>query len=335
MRILIISDAWTPQVNGVVRTIEATRDELVRRGHVVEVIGPDRFRSMPLPSYPEIRLAFARPRRLASMIDAFDPDAIHVSTEGPLGWAGRRYCVKRGLSFSTAFHTQFPEYVRLRTGIPLGWTYALLRRFHGRAGAVMVSTESVHRHLEGKGFRNLVRWDRGVDTDRFKPTPEPPANPAPVHLCVGRVAVEKNLEAFLALPTKGPKVVVGDGPQLASLKARHPDVIFTGSKTGADLVAQYAAADVFVFPSRTDTFGLVMLEALACGTPVAAFPVQGPLDVIGSTDVGCLDDDLGRAIEHALRIPREVCRAFALAHSWGACTDQFLRHLRPFRRAAA
>jgi glycosyltransferase involved in cell wall biosynthesis len=331
MRILIVSDAWLPQVNGVVRTIESTRDELLGRGHAVDVVGPDRFRSIPCPTYPEIRLAFGQRERMASLIENFDPDAIHISTEGPLGWAARRYCLKRRISFSTAFHTQFPEYVWLRSGIPLSSTYALLRHFHGASGAVMVATETLHRRLEKRGFRNLVRWHRGVDTERFRPNGAVHPAPAPVHLCVGRVAVEKNLEAFLSLPTPGPKVVVGDGPQLPALRSKYPDVRFTGGKTGDDLVHEYAAADVFVFPSRTDTFGLVMLEALACGTPVAAYPVQGPIDVIGDAPVGCLDDDLGRAMQRALDVPRGACRDFAMGYSWAACTDQFVHHLRPFR----
>ncbi len=335
MRILIVSDAWIPQVNGVVRTLEATRDELLRRGHLVEIIGPAHFRSLPMPGYPEIRLALARWHRLARLIDAFRPDAIHLATEGPLGWAARRFCLARGFDFTTAFHTQFPDYVRLRAGVPLSWTFALLCRFHRPAAAVMVATESVRQRLAARGFQNLVHWGRGVDVERFRPAGARPVNPAPVHLCVSRLAVEKNLDAFLATPTGGPKIVVGDGPLRAALAARYPDVTFTGALSGDDLVAAYRMADVFVFPSRTDTFGLVLLEALACGTPVAAFPVAGPRDVIGDAPVGCLDEDLGRAIEQALRIPREACRAFALRHSWAACTDQFLRHLRPIRSVAA
>jgi glycosyltransferase involved in cell wall biosynthesis len=331
MRILLVSDAWLPQVNGVVRTIESTRDELRRRGHDVEIVGPDRFSSFPCPTYPEIRLAVGQRRKLAQLIEAFDPDAIHISTEGPLGWAARGYCMRRKLSFTTSFHTQFPEYVYLRSGVPVRWTYALLRRFHAPSKAMMVATETLQRSLEHRGFRRLVRWSRGVDTDRFRPAEARGEAAAPIHLSVGRVAVEKNLEAFLSLPVGGPKVVVGNGPSLASFQARYPEVRFTGSKEGAELVDQYAAADVFVFPSRTDTFGLVMLEALACGVPVAAYPVQGPVDVINGHPVGCLDHDLGRAVERALRIPRDQCREFALGYSWQACTDQFLTHLHPFK----
>jgi glycosyltransferase involved in cell wall biosynthesis len=330
MRILIVSDAWLPQVNGVVRTIESTRDELRHRGHAVEVIGPDRFASIPCPTYPEIRLAIGQSRRMARLIDEFDPDAIHISTEGPLGWAARRYCIRRRLSFTTSFHTQFPEYVQLRTGMPLTSTYALLRHFHRAASAVMVATDTLERNLEHRGFRRLARWSRGVDTDRFRPA-QRPERERPRHLYVGRVAVEKNLDAFLSLKLDGEKVVVGGGPSLPAFQAKYPDVTFTGSKEGQALVDAYADADVFVFPSRTDTFGLVMLEALACGVPVAAYPVQGPADVIGDAPVGRLDEDLGRAIREALKVPSEECRSFALRYSWEACTDQFLTHLHPFR----
>lgn len=334
MRILIVSDAWLPQVNGVVRTIESTRDELRRRGHTVEVVGPDRFASIPCPTYPEIRLAIGQSRRMARLVDEFDPDAIHISTEGPLGWAARRYCIRRRLSFTTSFHTQFPEYVQIRTGMPLASTYALLRHFHRAASAVMVATDTLERNLNSRGFRRLARWSRGVDTERFRPAARPAQtlkHERPRHLYVGRVAVEKNLDAFLSLPLDGEKVVVGGGPSLPAFQARYPDVTFTGSKEGQALVDAYADADVFVFPSRTDTFGLVMLEALACGVPVAAYPVQGPADVIGDAPVGRLDEDLGLAIREALKVPSEDCRSFALRYSWEACTDQFLTHLHPFR----
>ena len=334
MRILNISDAWLPQVNGVVRTIESTRDELRRRGHTVEVIGPDRFASIPCPTYPEIRLAIGQSRRMARLIDEFDPDAIHISTEGPLGWAARRYCIRRRLSFTTSFHTQFPEYVQLRTGMPLASTYALLRHFHRAASAVMVATDTLERNLQHRGFRRLARWSRGVDTDRFRPAQRGARGPG----MSGRATSMSAGWRWRRISTPscrcrldGEKVVVGGGPSLPAFQARYPDVTFTGSKEGQDLVDAYAAADVFVFPSRTDTFGLVMLEALACGVPVAAYPVQGPADVIGDAPVGRLDEDLGRAIREALKVPSEECRSFALRYSWEACTDQFLTHLHPFR----
>ena len=336
MRILIVSDAWEPQVNGVVRTLRTTRDTLIAEGHDAEIIGPDRFRSIPCPTYPEIRLALGARRKLPKMIDACSPNAIHIATEGPLGWAARRYCRRRGLEFTTSFHTMFPDYLQLRTGIPVSWTFALLRRFHRPASAVMVATESVERELKSRGFENLVRWTRGVDVDLFHPRDKDYLDgPRPVLLYVGRVAVEKNIEAFLGLPNPGTKYVVGDGPQLAALQARFPEVRFVGAKHGEELARHYASADVFVFPSRTDTFGLVMLEALACGVPVAAYPVQGPLDVLTGSGVGALDEDLSRAVDDALKIPTKDCRAFAQKHAWPVSVRQFLSHLHPIKLAVA
>ncbi|WP_374443389.1 glycosyltransferase family 4 protein [Stella sp.] len=332
MHIAIVSDAWYPQVNGVVRTLSTVRDELVARGHAVDIIGPDAFRTIPCPTYPEIRLAVLPGRALARRLDALAADAIHVATEGPLGLAARAYCRRRGLAFTTSFHTRFPEYVEARTGLPRRWLYAWMRWFHGAAAGVMVATGSLTRELEGYGFRNLRRWSRGVDTELFRPGPKTLYNlPRPIYLNVGRVAVEKNIEAFLALDLPGSKVVVGDGPQRAELERRHPDAVFLGTRTGADLARHFAAADVFVFPSRTDTFGLVMLEALAAGIPVAAFPVPGPLDVVNGHPVGVLDWDLGRAARAALDIPGDRCRTFAEAFSWGRCAEQFLGNLVPVR----
>ncbi len=335
MRILIVSDAWEPQVNGVVRTLMTTRDTLVAEGHTAEVIGPDRFRSVPCPTYPEIRLALGVRRKLPGMIDAFAPDAIHIATEGPLGWAARRYCLSRGLDFTTSFHTMFPDYLHLRTGIPVSWSFAMLRRFHRPASAVMVATDSVEKQLRDRGFVNLVRWTRGVDIDQFHPGDKDFLEGArPILLYVGRVAVEKNIEAFLSLPNPGTKVVVGNGPQLAELKARFPDVRFVGAKHGKELARHYAAADVFVFPSRTDTFGLVMLEALACGVPVAAYPVTGPIDVLEGSGVGILDEDLSRAVEAAQTITADGCRAFAMKYAWPVSAQQFLGHLQRIQRPA-
>jgi len=329
MRILIATDAWEPQVNGVVRTLKATGRELTSRGHEVLFVTPDGFTTVPLPTYPEVRLALFAKARVAGMISKFAPDAIHIATEGPIGLATRQICVERGLPFTTSFHTRFPEYIEARTALPSSWTYGLVRWFHHAASRTMVSTASLEAELGARGFSNLCMWSRGVDTSVFKPGPKDLFNlPRPVSLYVGRVAVEKNLEAFLALDLPGSKVVVGEGPQLADLRARFPGVHFVGSRFGADLAAHYAASDVFVFPSRTDTFGLVMLEALACGVPVAAFPVQGPLDVLGQgADVGVMSENLKFAVEQALQLQPSLCRNYALQYSWQACTDQFLENL--------
>jgi len=331
VNILIVTDAWYPQVNGVVRTIGTVRAELEAMGQTVEVIGPDRFRTVPMPTYPEIRLALGAGRRLAAMVDALKPDCIHIATEGPLGFAARRYCLKRGMPFTTAYHTRFPEYVRDRAPVPLALSYAVVRRFHQPSSAVMVATASIEQDLTRRGFANIRRWTRGVDTELFRPRPKEFLDlPRPVSLYVGRVAVEKNLEEFLKLDLPGSKVVVGDGPAKDELMGKYPDVVWAGAKHGEELAQYYAAADVFVFPSRTDTFGLVLLEALASGVPVAAYPVPGPLDVVDGSGAGCLDDDLKRAVEGALRIPPEHCRAYALNFSWRRSAEQFLANLRPF-----
>ena len=323
-RILIVTDAWHPAVNGVVRTIESLKPELQALGHQVAVIGTDRFFTLPLPSYPEIRLAVKAGTRLTAMIEAFNPEAIHIATEGPLGLAARRYCLARRKPFTTAFHTRFPEYVASRLPVPLAWSYAALRRFHGPSSAVMVATPTLERALRSRGFARLSLWTRGVDTDLFRPRDKSYLEgPRPIALYVGRVAVEKNIEAFLRLELPGSKYVVGDGPQQAALKRRHPQARFIGYKHGEELARCYAAADVLVFPSRTDTFGLVLLESLACGVPVAAYPVPGPLDVIGRSPVGCLHEDLGEAVRNALAIPAEPCRAHALGFSWRASARQF------------
>lgn len=331
MNILIVTDAWTPQVNGVVRTIATVRAELEAMGHTVEVIGPDRFRTVPLPTYPEIRLALGAGRRLRAMVEAMRPDCIHIATEGPLGFAARRWCLKRGIPFTTAYHTRFPEYVRDRVPVPLALSYAVVRRFHKPASAVMVATPSIEQDLVARGFTNIRRWTRGVDTDLFRPRDKGFLDlPRPISLYVGRVAVEKNLEDFLKLDLPGTKVVVGDGPARAELQARYPEVHWAGARHGEDLARHYAAADVFVFPSRTDTFGLVLLEALASGVPVAAYPVPGPLDVVNGSGTGCLSEDLAEAVETALTIPPERCRDYALGFSWRRSAEQFLANLRPF-----
>ncbi len=330
MNILFITDAWHPQINGVVRTLSTTGKELEKLGHRVNFIGPDRFRTVPLPGYKEIRVAVAPRRRLARLISEFKPHAIHIATEGPLGWAARSVCRKRGLKFTTSYHTCFPEYLAERLPVPIGATYSVLRRFHSSSSAVMVATPSIANALTARGFSNLKRWTRGVDTDIFHPRDKNfIKDPRPISLYVGRVAVEKNIKAFLSLDIAGTKYVVGSGPQLAALRKAYPNVKFVGPRHGEELAAYYAAADVFVFPSRTDTFGLVMLEALASGVPVAAFPVAGPLDVIGDSDVGVLDEDLKTAIEKALTIDPALCRAYALDRSWQTVANQFLSNVQP------
>lgn len=339
MRILVVTDAWHPQVNGVVRTLGTLRDELTSLGHEPIFITPDQFRSIPCPTYPEIRLALRPGRRLARTIEANQPCAIHIATEGPLGWAARRYCLRRQLPFTTAYHTKFPEYIRARFRVPLTLSYRLVRRFHAPASTIMVATQTIQTELENRGFAHIRRWSRGVDTTMFRPrskeeilalAPHLADLPRPLHLYVGRVAIEKNIHAFLTADLPGSKLVVGDGPQLDELKRKYPQVIFTGARVGEELAAHYSAASVFVFPSRTDTFGLVLLEALASGVPVAAFPVPGPLDVIGDTPVGVLHENLAFAARSALGISPTACRAHALSFSWQACTQQFIDNLSPF-----
>ncbi len=336
MRILIVSDAWFPQINGVVRTLSTVAGELRAMGHDVCVLGPHRFRTIPCPTYPDIRLAVDAPRKLPRLIEAYQPDAIHISTEGPLGFVARRHCRRKGYAFTTAYHTKFPEYIEARTGIPPAWTYRIMRRFHAAAERVMVSTGSIEAELRRNGFADIVRWSRGVDTELFRPREKGfLPHSRPIALYVGRVAVEKNIAAFLDLPFAGTKVVVGDGPQLRLLRRRYPDVRFVGMKTGEDLARHYAASDVFVFPSRTDTFGLVLLEALSSGVPVAAYPVAGPLDVIADAPVGSLQEDLAAAVEHALTLSPTACREHALRFSWRSSAEQFLRNLVPVEGARA
>ncbi|WPZ37043.1 glycosyltransferase family 1 protein [Thalassobaculum sp. OXR-137] len=330
MHVTVVSDAWYPQVNGVVRTLATTAEHLRARGHRVTFVTPDRFRTVPCPTYPEIRLALFPDRRVADLLDAAHPCAIHIATEGPLGHAARRYCLARGLPFTTAYHTKFPEYLQARAGIPLAWTYRMMRRFHAPSSGVMVATASLRRELEAHGFANLRDWTRGVDVRLFHPRPSILDLPGPILMYVGRVAVEKNIGAFLALDHPGTKVVVGDGPQRAELMRQHPDVVFVGAKSGEDLAAHYASADVFVFPSRTDTFGLVLIEALASGVPVAAYPVPGPLDVIADSGAGVLDEDLARAVAGALTIDRSVARTRGLQFTWARCAEMFLDNLQPF-----
>jgi glycosyltransferase involved in cell wall biosynthesis len=328
LRILIVTDAWAPQVNGVVRTLETLGQELELMGHRVRYVTPRDFRTVPMPTYPEIRLALFPRRKIERIFAEFLPQAIHIATEGTLGLAARNICVRRKLPFTTSFHTRFPEYVHARFKVPVRWTYAALKWFHQPASAMMVATRSLQHELEARGFKNLRLWSRGVDVKFFKPGPKAWLNlPRPVFLYVGRVAIEKNVEAFLSADLPGSKLVVGDGPQMAELKTRFPLVRFAGAQFGNDLARYYAASDVFVFPSRTDTFGLVVLEALASGLPVAAYPVQGPQDIIGAAPVGVLNEDLGEAARKARSITPEACRAFAEGFSWRACTEQFLSNL--------
>ena len=333
-RIMIVTDAWTPQVNGVVRTLSIVADELRTMGHVVAVIGPDQFRTVPCPTYPDIALSLLPRRRLVRMIEAFNPDALHIATEGPLGMAARSWARRKGLSFTTAFHTRFAEYINARMHIPTRPIYAWMRRFHGAGKGIMVATESLRTELQRRGFRNIRPWTRGVDLDLFKPEPrEDWGLPRPVFLYVGRVAVEKNIEAFLDLDLPGSKVVVGGGPQLEPLRRSYPGAKFVGPRYGEALARSYAGADVFVFPSLTDTFGLVILEALACGTPVAAHPVTGPMDVMADAKgtIGVMNADLRTAALEALRADRAACRAHAERYSWRACAEIFLSHLVPIR----
>jgi len=329
LKILIVTDAWAPQVNGVVRTLEILGRDLRALGHEVRYVTPEGRLTVPLPTYSEIRLALFPRASIEREMRGFAPDAIHIATEGTLGMSARAICIKYAIPYTTSFHTRFPEYVRARFPfIREELVYRFLRWFHAPATAMMVATPSLKRELEGHGFRNLRIWSRGVDVERFRPIADAKfPYPDPIWLYVGRVAVEKNVEAFLGLDLPGTKVVIGDGPARAALERKFPQVKFLGPRIGEDLSRAYAASSVFVFPSRTDTFGLVMLEALASGVPVAAYPVQGPLDVIGDAPVAAIAPDLGKACRAALAIPREACRAFALSRSWSACTRQFLSNL--------
>lgn len=334
---MIVTDAWKPQVNGVVRTLSTVVGELSAMGHIVEVIGPDRFRTLPCPTYPDIRLSLLPGRKLARLIEAFAPDALHISTEGPLGMAARAWAIKHRYAFTTAFHTRFAEYLYARTRIPVGLSYAWMRRFHSAGAGMMVATESLRQDLAQRGFKNILPWSRGVDLAQFNPQPrENWMLPGPIFAYVGRVAIEKNIDAFLSLDLPGSKVVVGDGPARAGLQRRYPGVQFVGVRHGAALAAAFAGADVFVFPSLTDTFGLVMLESLACGTPVAAFPVTGPKDVLTVPGVGAVDTDLRTAALRALATgDRPACRAYAETYSWRACAETFLDNLAPMRGVEA
>jgi glycosyltransferase involved in cell wall biosynthesis len=332
MKILVVTDTWHPQVNGVVRTLSQVAHEAAALGAHIEFLAPSEFFTLPLPSYPEIRLALPLPGAVARRLDAVKPDAIHIATEGPLGWRMRHICLKRGLPFTTSFHTLFPEYLAERLPLPERWTrdlaWAWLRRFHAPSAAIMAATPTLAEILGARGFKNVKIWPRGVDADLFRPRKGATLNlPRPIFLTVGRLAVEKNVEAFLTLDLPGSKLVVGDGPARAGLERQFSQAVFLGARQGEPLAEIYSAADVFVFPSHTDTFGLVLLEALASGVPVAAFPAAAPRDVIGEAPVGVLDSDLRRACLDALECSREECRAFALKMTWEESARIFLEHV--------
>ncbi|MFU8822243.1 MAG: glycosyltransferase family 4 protein [Gammaproteobacteria bacterium] len=330
MKIALVSDAWLPQTNGVVRTLGETARCLRQLGHQVRAVTPLPFFTFACPTYPEIRLAAWPWYRASRILDEFRPDAVHIATEGPIGMAGRRWCRKRGMIFTTSFHTRFPEYVRLRAPIPEAWTWGMLRWFHDAAARTLVPTQTQQAELSSRGFHSPVVWGRGVDTEIFHPdrrTRLP--GPGPHLMYMGRVSVEKNIEAFLRLDLPGTRWVVGGGPSLDTLRAEWPDVNFLGPKFGIELATLLASADVFVFPSRTDTFGIVLLEAMACGLPVAAYPVPGPRDVVRNGETGVLDEDLATAVHGALALDREACRRQALEHSWERATEEFCAHLVP------
>jgi glycosyltransferase involved in cell wall biosynthesis len=328
----LVTDAWLPQVNGVTTTLSRCVQEIEGWGNEVSVISPDLFRTMPCPRYPHIRLALGPRRKLRRMLAEQQPQAIHIATEGPLGLAAHGWCRRNGRPFTTAFHTRFPEYLRAYAKVPSRWTYAAMRWFHGRAERTLVPTRSMQNELTEYGFENVVLWSRGVDTELFRPDVREPYDlPRPIFLYCGRVAVEKNIEAFLDAELPGSKVVVGDGPAREGLMRRFPDVFWAGFRFGEELARHYAGADVFVFPSRTDTFGVVMLEANACGLPVAAYPVTGPVDVVVDGKTGVLDDDLQTACEQALELDRQECRSHAEALSWEKCARQLFENLEVFR----
>ena len=338
MKIAIATDAWLPQINGVVRTLQMTVKLLRERGHDVTVISPEQFRTVPCPGYGEIRLALAPRFGLRKKLAQMRPDIVHISTEGPIGWSTRRWCMMHDVPFTTAFHTRFPDYASVRTGLSPDFFWPVMRRFHAPARAVLAATPRLMDELTGRGITHSRLWTRGIDTAIFRRGLQPHAAleklPRPILLSVGRVAVEKNLEVFLGLAVAGTKVVVGDGPALAELKSKFPDVLFMGSLSGEELASAFAAADVFVFPSKTDTFGLVMIEALACGVPVAGYPVPGPLDIIGENGrgafdqlampVGAVDDVLDAAIARALTCDRQTIGAFGESFTWDNAADQFL-----------
>lgn len=327
MRILVATDAWRPQVNGVVRTYERLGEEAAKLGAEIDFVTPGEFYTMPAPTYPEIRLAMPGFSYIRRRFAEVQPDAVHIATEGPVGWMARSHCLSRRIPFTTSFHTRFPEYLKPRFGVPESWTYSIMRAFHNSGCGVMVATPSLAAELSQRGFDRILPWTRGVDTELFRPRPVRRFGDGPVCITVGRVAVEKNIHAFLDLDLPGRKVVVGDGPQRAELQARYPDVTFTGKMTGEDLAECYASADVFVMPSLTETFGIVQLEAMASGLPVAAFPVTGPIDLVVPGVTGVLSENLGEAVRSALRLDHVIVREKALDYSWENATRLFLANI--------
>ena len=336
-RILIVSDAWRPQINCVVRTLESVSKVLAEVGYSVDFLTPERFWTLPVPSYPEIRISLASVGAVSRQIEAVAPDHIHIATEGPLGLLGRQYCLNQGLHFTTSFHTRFPEYVAMRVPVPQEWSYGYLRWFHSAAVRTLVPTPSLRDDLIARGFRNLSIWSRGVDANRFRPGPKTWFTdlPGPHLLYVGRVAAEKNIDAFLSLDLPGTKIVTGDGPDRAHLQRIYPRTVFLGYRHGEELGAIYRSADLLVFPSRTDTFGNVITEALASGTPIAAYPVTGPLDVLTGSSAGALDADLGQAVQRAMLLSREDARAHGERFTWQVSAAQFASALVPLRSSLA
>lgn len=331
MKLLIATDAWRPQINGVVRSLENVGQSATELGAEIEIayLTPEGFRTVPMPSYGEIRLSLVRPATITRRIDEIAPTHIHIATEGPIGVMTRRYCLKRRRPFTTSYHTRYPEYLSARLPVPERATYAALRRFHNAGNGVMVATTTLEKDLAARGFKRIMRWSRGVDTQLFRPREHSVLDlPRPIFLMVSRVSVEKNIDAFLALDLPGSKVIVGDGPARGDLEKRFPDAHFLGAHVGEALAELYASADVFVFPSRTDTFGIVLLEAMASGLPIAAYPVMGPLDVVGDTGAGVLDEDLRKAALAALDIPREHCREVAMRYTWLESAREFIENVR-------
>ena len=328
MRVLVATDAWRPQVNGVVRTYERLADQVAEYGVELVFLTPSEFNTVPCPTYPEIRLAIPGYHYVIERLGVIQPDAVHIATEGPIGWMARRYCLQRNIPFTTAFHTRFPEYLSGRFGVPASWIYAIQRRFHNAGAGMMVASKSLATELEARGFERLLPWTRGVDTDLFRPRDcRIFGSDKPVFLYVGRVAIEKNIEAFLKLELEGQKVVVGTGPMLEELRQRYRDVIFTGKRIGEDLAEAYASADVFVFPSLTDTFGIVLIEAMASGVPIAAYPVTGPIDNVSNGVTGMLDNNLAKAAKSALDLDRTAVRAHGKSYSWGNAARLFVSNI--------
>ena len=327
MRIVIATDAWEPQVNGVVRTYQRVCEELEKQGHQVRLITPNNYKTIPCPTYPEIRLALVTANKISPILQQEQPDRVHIATEGPIGWATRRACLQNNMPFTTAYHTRFPEYVTKRLPLPINWVYSLVKRFHNAGNGTMVATNSLKNELSDRGFADLMSWTRGVNTDLFRPRKSRLFGEGPVAIYVGRVAVEKNLEAFLGVPFEGKKVIVGDGPSLQQLKKKYPCCHFTGAKIGEELAVCYSSSDVFVFPSLTDTFGIVLLEAMASGLPIAAYPVTGPIDIVEQGVTGVLDQDLSQALNKAMKLNRAMCREKALEYSWANCGKLFIENL--------